>query len=123
MVEYALFQMNLIPFKTIAEYISAIFTGSMNLDIPIKNLVGNLLMFAPMGIFLPVLFAKIKSWKKYCTVVVAILLGIEVIQFLTKRGSFDVDDLILNMTGALLGFWAWSVLSKNKRIIEVVGSE
>ena len=80
-------------------------------------------MFAPMGIFLPMLFAKIKSWKKYCTVVILILLGIEVIQFLTKRGSFDVDDLIFNMTGALLGFWVWSVLSKNKRIMELVESK
>jgi glycopeptide antibiotics resistance protein len=36
-----------------------------------------------------------------------LLLSVELIQLITRRGSFDIDDLILNMFGALVGFIAW----------------
>ena len=105
--EYARFQMNLIPFKTIAGYSKAIFDGSMNLDIPVTNLLGNLLMCFPWGIYLPLLCEKMKHWKKYLAVTIVFLLGIELVQFFTRRGSFDIDDLILNLAGAMLGFLMW----------------
>ena len=99
--------MNLIPFKTIAGYSKAIFDGSMNLDIPVINLLGNLLMCFPWGIYLPLLCEKMKHWKKYLVVTIVFLLGIELVQFFTRRGSFDIDDLILNLAGAMLGFLMW----------------
>lgn len=105
--EYALARMNLVPFKTIVGYIKAIINDSMNLSIPLANLFGNLLMFLPMGIYLPWLFQKLDSWKKYLTAILVILFGVEIVQLLTKLGSFDIDDLILNMTGALMGFVLW----------------
>lgn len=111
MIDYAIMQMNLIPFKTIGGYISALFDGSMNLSIPLTNLLGNLLMFLPMGIYLPLLFPKIDSGKKYYAVIVIILFGIEVVQFLTQRGAFDIDDFILNLLGTVAGFFIWK--SKN----------
>ena len=45
--------------------------------------------------------------KKYLTAILVILFGVEIVQLLTKLGSFDIDDLILNMTGALMGFALW----------------
>ena len=107
MIEYARFHMNLIPFRTIGEYIRAIFDGSMNLSIPIQNLFGNLLLFFPLGIYLPLFFKKLKSWKKYMVTIFIILLGIELVQIFTRRGSFDVDDLILNVSGAMIGCLLW----------------
>lgn len=106
--EYALLQMNLIPFKTISEYIMAIFTGSMNLSIPVMNLLGNLLMFMPMGFFAPLFLRRIKNWNSYILFIIGTLLNIEFLQFITKRGSFDVDDLILNFIGAVLGYILWN---------------
>ena len=48
--EYAMMHMNLIPFKTIGGYVDAIVNQTINLNIPLENLLGNLLMFLPMGI-------------------------------------------------------------------------
>ena len=105
--EYAMARMNLVPFKTITGYIKAIINNSMNLSIPLMNLFGNLLMFLPMGMYLPLLFKKLDSWKKYLIAIIAMLLGVELVQLLTKLGSFDIDDLILNMSGAVIGFALW----------------
>lgn len=105
--EYALMRMNIIPFKTITEYISAIFTGSMNLDIPIKNLLGNLILFLPMGIYLPLFFKKSRKFLSFFIMMIIILLAVEIIQLFTGRGSFDIDDLILNLSGAFIGFALW----------------
>mgnify|MGYP003415948985 FL=1 len=53
LMEYIKYSSNFIPIRTISEYIKAIFEGSINIDISIKNLVGNLILFSPMGIYLP----------------------------------------------------------------------
>lgn len=107
LLDYARFQMNLVPFKTIVGYIKAFVDESMNLNIPVTNLLGNLLMFFPWGIYLPLFFENLKRWKAYVPVTIGLLLGIELVQFFTRRGSFDIDDLILNLTGAILGFLMW----------------
>lgn len=104
MSEYALFQMNLVPFKTILEYITALFKDSMNTSIPVMNLVGNFVLFMPMGLFLPYLIKWINSIKKYLLLISLILILLEAIQFITKRGAFDIDDYILNISGALIGY-------------------
>ncbi|MBR6643930.1 MAG: VanZ family protein [Lachnospiraceae bacterium] len=105
--EYARYQMNLVPFKTILEYIKAYYDGSMSKIVPLRNLIGNLIMFFPWGIYLPLLFDKMKHWKKYIIVTIATLFGIELVQFFGRLGSFDIDDLILNLIGAMLGFCVW----------------
>ena len=107
LTEYIRFSSNIIPFKTISTYISALFTGSMNLNIPIENLVGNFILFIPMGIYLPYFIKKLNKLSIYVTVMTLLLFGIEVVQLVTRRGSFDIDDFILNMLGALLGYFIW----------------
>lgn len=118
-VEYALLQMNLIPFKTIGEYITAIITDSMNLSIPLMNLCGNLFMFLPMGVYLPLFIKKIQDWKSYVLSMSVILFVIEIIQFVFKRGAFDIDDLILNLAGAVIGFVFWNTGFVQKRLGKV----
>ena len=108
--EYARMHMNLIPFRTIGGYIKSIFDGSMNLNIPLENLRGNLFMFLPLGIYLPFFQKKIDSLKKFILGMTSIFLIIEIAQFLTKRGSFDIDDLILNLAGAVIGYLIWEKL-------------
>lgn len=107
--EYLLFQSNFVPFKTIIYYIQSIIDGSINLDIPLINLSANLLMFLPAGIYLPYFVKRIKSiWGCLLTILIVLIL-IELIQFLTRRGSFDIDDLILNMAGVAIGYLIWKI--------------
>lgn len=103
-IEYIQFSSNFVPFQTISIYFNALFDGSMNIDIPIKNLFGNLLMFLPMGIYLPYFLRKLNKLGTFTISIIILLLSIEVIQLVTRLGSFDIDDLILNMVGALIGF-------------------
>lgn len=105
--DYARFQMNLVPFRTITEYIKAIVDDSMNLDIPVTNLFGNLLMFFPWGMYLPLFWKRFKQWKRYLAVTLITLLVTEAVQLFMRLGSFDIDDLILNLAGAMLGFLMW----------------
>ncbi|MFC7365423.1 MULTISPECIES: VanZ family protein [Bhargavaea] len=106
-MEYIRNSSNFVPFKTISTYVTRFFDGSMNRDIPIKNLFGNLLLFLPMGIYLPYYITKINKIRDLAIAMSVILILIEVVQVVTRRGSFDIDDFILNMLGALMGFGIW----------------
>ena len=78
----------------------------------IRNLLGNLVLLAPLGIFLPLLFRKSRKF----TVVVAtgflVTLSIEVFQLLLRFRVFDIDDLIINTIGAVLGYGLFKLLYK-----------
>ena len=95
---------NLIPFKTVYDYAVRIANDSINLDIAIKNLVGNLIVFLPMGCFLPCLFQKMRSFKNTALLVLGIVLCIEFSQILFGIGSFDIDDIIFNVGGGMIGY-------------------
>jgi glycopeptide antibiotics resistance protein len=81
----------------------------MNMDIPIKNLAGNLIMFLPMGIYLPYFIKRLNKASGLSITMIILLFVIEVIQLVTRRGSFDIDDFILNLLGALIGFGLWKM--------------
>lgn len=116
LLEYIKYSSNFVPFKTINTYINALQDGTMNRDIPIKNLLGNFVLFLPMGIFLPILFKRLSIFKKYIITIILVLLSIEIIQVITRLGSFDIDDLLLNLLGAILGFSIYKLLVQLKII-------
>lgn len=94
---------NLIPFSTIISYIHRLSDNSINTSIVIMNLFTNLILFAPMGFFIPILFnKKIKNIKQFIFFVMVTTIFIESIQFFTISGSADIDDVILNTFGACL---------------------
>jgi glycopeptide antibiotics resistance protein len=98
---------NFVPFKTINFYL---FLANINLSIRIENLVGNIVGFIPYGFILPLLS---KSFLKLRAVILAtfsLSLTFEVIQLLFEFGSFDVDDLILNTLGGIVGYIAVQLL-------------
>ena len=103
-LEYIRHSSNLVPFKTITTYIKALTNGSMNRSIPIQNLVGNLLLFMPFGFYLPFFTQKLSKIPAYIGSVAAFIIILEAIQILTRTGSFDIDDFILNIAGALIAF-------------------
>ncbi|MGN7177140.1 VanZ family protein [Paenibacillus sp. FSL R5-0490] len=114
LIEYMKQSSNLVPFKTIKGYVLAMTNGSMNLIIPIKNLAGNVAAFLPMGIFLPYFSKRLNRHKSFTITMTVIILSVEIIQLVTRRGSLDIDDFILNMIGALIGFGLWKVMTDRK---------
>lgn len=90
---------NLIPFKSIGEQLSHFSEGWARF-----NLLGNIIPFVPFGFLLPVASEKINSFIKILFAGFGFLLFVEVFQFFTRLGSFDVDDIFLNMLGIFIGY-------------------
>lgn len=97
---------NLQPFYTIRSYLRAYQRGYIP-DIALINLIGNIAAFAPMGFFLPSLCRYMGNLFLYLPTMLFMISGVELMQVLMNCGSGDVDDLILNMAGALV---SWLVL-------------
>ena len=98
---------NLIPFRTIETYINDVSFG-----IAFKNIVGNIIPFIPMGFLLPMAFPFQRTILKTMLSCFTIILSIETIQLVFHLGSFDVDDLILNLLSCLLGFLLFHSVTK-----------
>ena len=95
---------NLEPLRTIKNYLIAYGYGNISLRLVILNLLGNLIAFAPMGVFLPALFRWQRSIFFFAATLTLGITTVEVAQVYTGAGSCDVDDLILNLAGALIVF-------------------
>jgi glycopeptide antibiotics resistance protein len=93
--------LNLIPFSTVSFYLS----GKVNWLISFYNLAANIGLFIPYGIYLSL---KSYSLLKVFLVSLLTIACLEILQFLTHRGSLDIDDLMLNMLGVYLGCFLFS---------------
>lgn len=100
-------QANLIPFKTILPYL----LGHKGLIIAGINLVGNIALLVPLGFVLPFLYRSL-TWKTATFIGVASGLTIEVLQTMLHVGIFDIDDVILNALGFVLGYLMYVFLTK-----------
>ena len=84
------------------------------------NLFGNIGMLIPLGLLLPGNFEKLRTLFKTLLAVAGIILTVELLQLLTLAGHCDIDDLILNLLGASLGYGLYrlphTVKEKHKRI-------
>ncbi|TKC19872.1 VanZ family protein [Robertmurraya kyonggiensis] len=101
---------NFIPFKTIFININNL-SGWHDLS----NLLGNIVALIPFGIFL-VLLSKNKGtkFKGVLAFSLSLSLCLESLQVVFTIGSFDVDDLILNTAGGLLGYCAIKLYDKSR---------
>ena len=105
--------LNLIPFRTLK-----LFSGLLSDHRPhlvqaaVINLFGNVIMFIPLGLFLPSLFSKLQNLWKTLFSVVLIITAVEILQLFTLVGSCDVDDLLLNLIGAALGYGLYKLTRK-----------
>ena len=103
-VDYVRLNSNFVPFRTISQYVHRLFTGSINANIPLTNLWGNLLMMAPMGLYLPYFFKRARRPAVFFLVMLCLVLSAELAQTCLRAGSLDIDDVILNLAGAFLGY-------------------
>lgn len=100
---------NLIPFLTIRLFLS----GKVDWLISFYNLAANIVLFIPYGIFF---MTRKFSFVKLLIFPVLCISTIEIAQFITHRGSLDIDDLILNCIGFLLGYFLYPIFD---RVIKV----
>lgn len=90
-----------VPFKTIIRYITTVLPYR-----PFEfifNMIGNIVMFIPYG-FLGILYPKLNRLGWLLLTFFVVINVIEVSQFYFKRGFADVDDVILNTLGVVIGF-------------------
>ncbi len=100
---------NVVPFATIASQLQNL---SLN---TVRQLSGNVLALMPLGIYGPYLWPALRDWRRFLAVAVGVALAIEAGQYagsllegFTYRVT-DVDDAIMNATGAMAMFaiWPW----------------
>lgn len=101
------YRYNLVPFKEIMRFITYFKTlGTMTV---LLNLAGNIIAFLPLGFFLPSVSGhKMGFWSILCTSC-ALSVAIELVQLITKVGTCDVDDVILNTIGGILGYLTYKL--------------
>lgn len=99
---------NLVPFKEIRRFI--VYRRVVGIQSFFLNIVGNIMGFMPCGFFLPVISRRSRRW--FNTVLLSFLfsLSIETVQLVFKVGSFDVDDMILNTLGGILGYILYKIV-------------
>lgn len=106
---------NLMPFETIQLYLS----GNADFLIAFYNLGANIGLFIPFGVYYGFI-KNASSIKQLLMITICSISLIEVLQLLTKRGSLDIDDLLLNTIGVCLGyillpFFCKVLMMKNSR--------
>jgi len=94
------------PFHALISFLKDIQRGKVS-----ANFLGNIILFIPIGILFPVVTGWNKMWKTVMAGV-GLSLFIEIIQFITSRGCFDPDDVLLNCLGTAISFGIYRVMEK-----------
>ena len=79
------------------------------------NIVGNIAAFIPFGFFIPVLKLSYRGFINVLLDGVLFTACIETVQLILKVGSFDVDDLLLNTIGGILGYLIFALVNRIRR--------
>ena len=94
---------NFIPFKEVTRY-------SFGSKLFFKNVVGNIVLFTPYGFFASY-YLRLDKKKTAFILIFLVSLSIETIQLVIGR-SFDVDDILLNLIGGMLGYFIYRILDR-----------
>lgn len=111
------YKYNLKPLSTIKNYFEI---KKFNFTTWAINIIGNIGVFVPFGLSLPIIFRF--TYLKFVTIFGIGIFSLEVLQMVSKRGSFDIDDVILNTIGATIGFVIYKTLSIIVKRIRVADS-
>jgi len=100
---------NFVPLRTIASQLN----GRGNHLMAMVNLLGNILPFMPIGLLAPLVFRSF-SWPKALSLGIFTGLACEVMEAVFHVGIFDVDDVILNALGVVLGYAVFAIFRHRK---------
>lgn len=76
------------------------------------DIIGNIMMLFPLGIFVPLWIKEADNVKKVAMTGFIVSLIIEVAQLITTRGYFEIDDLFHNTLGAFIGAFIGCQIAK-----------
>ena len=108
-------RLNLTPLHTIRQYLGLLRHSNPEfVRQAVVNLVGNVAMFVPLGVLLPLTFPRLSGWLRCLALAALLICAVEAAQLFSLRGTCDIDDLILNLAGIALGRLLLPVF--NKRI-------
>lgn len=104
------YRYNLVLFQEINRFIQ--YRNVIGVESFIVNILGNVFAFAPFGFFIPLVSRSKKGFFNVLLLCMEFSLTIELIQLMTKVGIFDVDDIVMNTIGGILGYLAYAIWNK-----------
>ena len=100
-------RINLVPFDTIRTYLTRLSENSINTDIVMRGILGNILLTLPLGAFAAMYAAlREKSGKIFLALSLAFIAATELLQFALRIGQFDIDTIMLRSVGVIIGYSA-----------------
>ena len=107
------YRYNLIPFREIRRFWK--YREKVGMLSAFLNLAGNVIGFLPFGFILPVIHPKLHHFCTAAGLGFLFSLCVETVQLVSKAGCFDVDDLLLNTLGAVLGYGLFALCNQIRR--------
>lgn len=114
--------LNIVPFRSIMA--GARGPAAISASVLARNWLGNLLLLLPLGVMAPLIWSRFRNVRQATLFFVAVSLSIELAQYVgsfhvfgIRWKSADVDDLIVNVAGALLGFLLMKLLIRVRRAL------
>lgn len=100
-------RVNLVPFSSMGSMIRTLWNYPQPRVawLVMYNIGGNIAMLVPLGYFLRALLPCCRGFWRCMGTVAVIMTAVELVQLFTLRGFCEMDDLILNLTGAAIGWW------------------
>lgn len=109
------YRYNLVPFVEIRRF--WIYREQLGFLAVFTNIFGNVIGFVPYGFILPIISKKTENLLFVTSTGFLGSLWVETVQLITRVGSFDVDDLILNTLGAFLGCLSFMICNRIRRVL------
>ena len=106
---------NLTPLKEIKRFMKYIWDNDALGRVARLNIFGNIIAFIPFGIYLPYTSESKLGFISTFLYTFSLSLTIELVQLITKVGSCDVDDIILNALGGVIGYILWYIYTKLRK--------
>jgi len=109
MIRFAPNHANYVPFKSILPQLR----GEPRWSTAIVNLVGNTVLFVPLGFLVPLVYRKM-TWQKSLVLGVAVGLTMEGMEGLFRVGIVDIDDVILNAFSVMIGYGIFTFFERRR---------
>lgn len=105
---------NLVLFREIRRF--WVYRKQLGLLATVMNLAGNILIFVPFGFLIPTISRRLRGFFRVALIGFELSLVVECVQLVTKTGSFDVDDMLLNTIGSMIGYLVYACAQHRRNV-------